>query len=114
MGEGFVALAKRLKKNKRTCERFGASCARLGTTDASRSGLQILGEIEMQTTGDFVAGSQTTEEEQQFAEARLCDSPLHKLLGKLNQPRDGDLRHPFFETFETKPREDEVLAPSQS
>ena len=49
---------------------------------------------------------QTTEEEQQLANQRLCTSPLHKLLGKPNQPRDGDLRRPFFETLETKPRED--------
>ena len=52
---------------------------------------------------------QTTEEEQQFANQRLCTSPLHKLLGKPNQPRDGDLRRPFFETLETKPREDYPL-----
>ena len=37
---------------------------------------------------------QTTEEEQQFANQRLCTSPLHKLLGKPNQSRDGDLRCP--------------------
>lgn len=32
----------------------------------------------------------TVEEQQQFANQRLCTSPLHNILGKPNQPRGGD------------------------
>ena len=69
---------------------------------------------------------QTTEEEQQFANQRLCTSPLHKLLGKPNQPRNGArfARNPWCQLQQLKELEaayqstqvgkDEVLAPPQS
>lgn len=64
---------------------------------------------------DWVRITMTVEEQQQFANQRLCTSPLHNLLRRKNIPKLSKEHQELEDAYQsTQVGKDEVLATSKS